>query len=72
MPAINELVTGRKARFDLIPKEVYIQNTGKFIGEFAAIDLWEMFNCFADIGFGAAGEPEALENTKAVAILISG
>ena len=72
MPAINELVTGRKARFDLTPKDVYIQNTGKFLGEFVATDLWEMFNCFTDIGFGAAGEPETLGNTKGVAVLISG
>ena len=69
--AINELVTGRKARFDLIPKDVYIQNTAKFLGEFVATELWEMFNCFADIGFGAAGDPEALGNTKEVRFLMS-
>jgi hypothetical protein len=69
---INSSVTGRKARFDLIPKDVYIQNTGQFVGEFVATELWEMFHCFVDIGFGAAGEPEALGNTREVAVLSSG
>lgn len=60
------LVTGRKARFDLIPRDAYIQNVSQFMGEFVAIDLWEMFYSFTDIGFGAAGEPEVLRNTKEV------
>jgi hypothetical protein len=50
----------------LIPKDAFIKNLGQFMGEFVATDLWEMFNSFADIGFGAAGEPEALGNTKEV------
>lgn len=42
------------------------------MGEFVATDLLEMYHSFADIGFGAAGEPEVLDNTKAVfRILIS-
>ena len=57
LPLLTQLVTGRKARFDLIPKDVYIKHIGRFLGEFVATDLWEMFNCFTDIGFGAAGEP---------------
>jgi len=63
-----EKVTGRKARFDLIPRDVYIKNVSQFMGEFIATDLWEMFHSFADIGFGAAGEPEVLNNTKALGI----
>jgi hypothetical protein len=55
----------------LIPKDVYIQNIAKFLGEFVATDLWEMFYSFAEIGFGATGEPEALRNTKEVTVLIS-
>lgn len=34
--------------------------------ELMAIDLYEMFNAFADIGFAAAAEPENLNNTKEV------
>jgi len=50
----------------LIPKDAYIQATGQFLGEFIATDLWEMFYCFADIGFGEAGEPQNMNNTKEV------
>ena len=60
------LVTGIPARFDLIPKDIYLQIVGQYLGELVALDLWEMFYAYADIGFGAAGEPEALENTKNV------
>ena len=42
--------------------------TGQYMGEFIATDLWEMFNAFAEIGFGEAGEPENLNNTKEVQI----
>ena len=62
------VVTGKKARVDLIPKDAYIANTGKYMGEFVATDLWEMFHAFADIGFGEAGEPQYLNNTKEVLI----
>ena len=64
------LVTGGKARFELIPKDTYIQSVGQYLGDFVALDLWEMFNCFADIGFGAAGEPEVLDNTKKVCLVL--
>lgn len=60
------LVTGRKARFDLIPKNSYMEIVGPRMGEFVATDLWEMFDFFNAYGFGAAGEPEALNNTKEV------
>jgi hypothetical protein len=50
----------------LIPKDAYIKNVGQFMGEFVATELWEMFHCFTDIGFGAAGQPEALRNTEEV------
>jgi hypothetical protein len=59
-------VTGRKARFDLIPRDAYISGTAKYLGDLVALDLWEMFNSFADLGFAAAGEPECLQNTKEV------
>jgi hypothetical protein len=62
------VVTGKKARVELIPKDAYIANTGKYMGEFVATDLWEMFHAFADIGFGEAGEPQYLNNTKEVLI----
>jgi hypothetical protein len=61
-----EEVTGVKASFDLIPHQAYIQALTPYLGEFVAIDLWEMFQAFSDIGFGAAGEPEVLANTKGV------
>jgi hypothetical protein len=41
------------------------------MGEFVALELCEMFHSFNDIGFGAAGEPEVMENTKRVARLTS-
>lgn len=59
-------VTGRKARFELIPRDVYIKGTSQYLGDLVALDLWEMFNAFADVGFAAAGEPENLQNTKEV------
>ena len=36
------------------------------MGDLVALDLWEMFNAFADLGFMAAGEPENMKNTKEV------
>jgi hypothetical protein len=60
------VVTGRKARFQLVPKDAYISTIAPVMTEFIAIDLWEMFQSFADIGFGEAGEPEHMNNTKAV------
>jgi hypothetical protein len=60
------IVTGRKARFELVPKDVFLATTSQYIGDLAALDLWDMFYAFAEIGFGAAGDPEALNNTKAV------
>jgi len=50
----------------LIPKDFYISLLSPRMGEFVATDLWEMFNAFTDIGFGEAGEPENLNNTKEV------
>jgi len=63
-----EEVTGGKARFDLIPHQAYIQALSPYLGEFIATDLWEMFQAFSDIGFGAAGEPEVMANTKELGI----
>jgi hypothetical protein len=60
------VVTGKKSRFDPIPYEAWIGAIGPYMGELVAIDLWEMFQAFADIGFGAAGEPENLKNTEDV------
>jgi hypothetical protein len=60
------LVTGKKARFELVPKDTYVQSVGQYLGTFIAVELWEMFNYFADLGFGTAGEPEVLDNTKKV------
>jgi hypothetical protein len=60
------VVTGKKARFDLVPHEAFIGAISPYMGELVAIDLWEMFQAFADIGFGSAGEPENLKNTEDV------
>jgi hypothetical protein len=60
------VVTGRKARFDPIPREAYLSAISPYLGDFVALDLWEMFNAFADVGFAAAGEPENVQNTKDV------
>jgi hypothetical protein len=49
-----------------VPKDAYIQQLGAYLGEFVAIDLYEMFHAFADIGFGEAGEPDKMNNTKEV------
>jgi hypothetical protein len=49
-----------------MPKDVFLSIVGQHAGAFIALDLWEMYNAFADVGFGAAGEPEALNNTKEV------
>jgi hypothetical protein len=62
------VVTGKKARVELVPKDVYIAIISKSMGDFVAIDLWEMMQAFAEIGFGEAGEPQYLNNTKEVLI----
>jgi hypothetical protein len=36
------------------------------VGDLVALDLWEMFNAFADLGFAAAGDAENLKNTEEV------
>ena len=59
-------VTGIPARFDLVPREAFLKSISQYSGDLIALDLWEMFNAFNDIGFGAAGEPEALSNTQQV------
>lgn len=59
-------VTGRKAAFNLIPRDVYLKQLAPYLGDFVALDLWEMFNAFADLGFAAAGDPENLKNTEEV------
>ena len=59
-------VTGRKAAFHLIPRDVFLKQTAQYLGDFVALDLWEMFNAFADLGFAAAGDPENLKNTEEV------
>jgi hypothetical protein len=60
------LVTGRKARFDLIPPDVYLKTVGAYTGKFVAMDLLEMYDALSTIGFAAAGEPEPLKNTEQV------
>jgi predicted nucleic acid-binding protein len=63
---LTVLVTGRKARYQHIPRDAFMAATAQHTGTFVALDLWEMYNAFADLGFAAAGEPEALNNTKEV------
>lgn len=65
------IVTGRSAQFLLVPKDEYIKQTGEYVGEFVADELWEMFNYFSEFGFGAAGKPEALNCTKEVALILT-
>ena len=60
------IVTGRKATFNLIPRDAYLKQTGQYVGDLVALDLWEMFNAFADLGFAAAGDAENLKNTEEV------
>jgi hypothetical protein len=60
------IVTGRKAKFNLVPKEAFLSQTGQYMGDFVALDLLEMFYAFAEIGFGAAGDPENMKNTEEV------
>jgi hypothetical protein len=59
-------VTGRKAKFNLIPKDAFIKMLTPVPGAFVATDLWEMFDFFNTNGFGEAGKPEVLSNTKEV------
>jgi hypothetical protein len=60
------LATGKKAKFNLIPKDAYIKMLTPVMGAFVATDLWEMFDFFCTCGFGEAGKPAALNNTKEV------
>jgi hypothetical protein len=62
-------VTGVSARFDLIPKDEYINSVGPYIGKLAGLDLYDMFFSIAEFGYAAAEEPEALKNTADVRAL---
>jgi hypothetical protein len=65
-----KIVTGKKARFDCIPRDAFISAVAPYAGELVATELFQMYHAFSDIGFGYAGEPEVLKNTEEV-ILVS-
>lgn len=64
-------VTGRKAKFFPAPKELYIPRVASMLGPVVAEALWEMCQAYTEYGFGQAGEPEYLNNTKEVCDLLS-
>jgi len=43
-----------------------LKQASQYMSDLVALDLWEMFYAFADIGFGAAGDPENMKNTEEV------
>jgi hypothetical protein len=45
---------------------MYINALSPLMGEFVAIDLWEMMQFFGEFGFGEYGEPEAVKNFESV------
>jgi hypothetical protein len=48
------------------PKEMYIPRVASMVGPVVAEALWEMCQAYTEYGFGEAGEPEYLNNTKEV------